>query len=163
MISTPGDSWHHYLFKCICIVELSACSCAPLIEIYDQVHVPMMFQYKLQRIDLLYRKKMVSVDFTLLHFSLSQCLIFFISYILASAATGVCVKHTPGNGSLLPPYCPRCLRWSFPRLVWSDARWSFLPISMSAGIGDGAAFVPGDWGAAGSALPIEGGGPLLLN
>lgn len=124
MIPTPGDSWHHYLFKCICIVELSACSCAPLIEIYDQVHVPMMSQYKLQRIDLLYysRESTVSVDFPLLHFCLSQCLILSISHILAK---GVCVKYTPGNGSLLPPYCPRCLCWSFPCLVWADARWSF--------------------------------------
>lgn len=47
MICTPHDSWHHHPFKCIDIVQLSACSCAVLIEIYDHVQVPLTFQDEL--------------------------------------------------------------------------------------------------------------------
>lgn len=38
-------------------MQLSACSCARLIEIYDHVQVPLTFQYELWKIDLLYGKE----------------------------------------------------------------------------------------------------------
>lgn len=93
MISTPGDSWHRYLFKCVCIVELSVCSCAPLIEIYDQVHVPMMSQYKLQRIDLLYWKNGIVRFYFISFFSFAMSDILYFPHISKRGNRCLCEIH----------------------------------------------------------------------
>lgn len=91
-------------------MELSACSCRRLIEIYDQVHVPLSFQYKLRKMDLLY-VKIVSVDFSLITFSLT---ISDILYFLTLTSTSTCVCVSPSFHLLSP--LPTVILHS-PRLI----------------------------------------------